>query len=231
MRIHGDNGQITDRGQGRHALHRSTGVVACARSRAPACVPLFSSAGRSHWQSLFQSSSVTGACAVAVGTVVERARAHGRVTRYYMSYVWTGLSRAAGSNEAGQPGPPVPLPCPWQLGGKADSARSSTHMRRTDSYSYLLSVAPYECRSTGQDCPSRPASADQPDAPLCLWPFAFFDCLVSGSVSSVKQLWTLVRCMSGLLLSSTRQGSDQMMAWHAMGCMRALVLVITTNQA
>jgi hypothetical protein len=155
-----------------------------------------------------------------------RMAAHGRVTRYYMSYVWTGLSRAAG-----QPGPPVPLPCPWQLGGKADSARSSTHMRRTDSYSYLLSVAPYECRSTGQDCPSRPASADQPDAPLCLWPFAFFDCLVSGSVSSVKQLWTLVRCMSGLLLSSTRQGSDQMMAWHAMGCMRALVLVITTNQA
>lgn len=100
---------------------------------------------RSH--SSFQSSSLCRPalhCAVLMllALLVERPRAHGRGTRY-MSFVWAGLSRAAGSN-------PARAPLPWQLGGKADSARSSTHMRRSRSRTATpISICcAYECRST-----------------------------------------------------------------------------------
>jgi hypothetical protein len=91
--------------------------------------------------------------------------------------VWTGLSRAAGSNQAR-----APCPCRGSW-AERQTARGAPHTC-ADSYSY-------ECRSTGQDCPSRPASADQPDAPSLTDPPPGLG-LRSRQSSSSGNVWSAV---------------------------------------
>lgn len=134
-----------------------------------------------------------------------------------MSYVWTVLSRAAGSNQAG-PGPPCPC--------RGQRASLHTHACGQWTATPICSCCAYECRSAGQDCPSRPASADQPDAalclaPLCLWlPYLLFDCdpppgLRLGLSRQSSSLWYDVW---SAVVVNTRQGSDRGMGRGVRSC-------------
>jgi hypothetical protein len=210
-------------------LHRSTGVSLAhrtcrgARSRAPACIPLFF-LGRS-------ISSLALALALHCACVVFPC--------WHCGWAWARVHIWAGDTihelrvdrplpchreQAGQ-GPPLPLP--WQLDGRKGRQRAKlhTHAQRTTTATPPTCCS-YECRSTyrtGLSFPSGVGRPTGPDAPLCLWPFAYGLLWltrrpVSGSISSSNSgLW--YDAWSAVVVNTAlRQGSGVVWSWHE--CMR-----------
>lgn len=204
----------------------------------PARIALFPSAGialfPSAGLSLRSGAPAPRYCADAVWHCGARARMGGGHDTQE-GYVRAVRSRAAG--EQPDQGPP---PLPPRVARKPDSAaaccthegaekrehraekanhRSRRAQHRALPYGVVCPIhllrGAYDCRSTGHDCPSHPASADQPDArPLP----TFFDPCPPLSLSSSKQV------RSGVVVNTA---AVRVMARgrRARACVRARALV------
>lgn len=154
------------------SLPRGADLDLGARSRAPArIIALLSSAGRFHSQPFATPAALHRTVLMLFGTVARARMGGGHDTRRLR--VGRPLPCRRGAT---RPGPPSPCRRGWAESQTSQPAHTcartqrNTQRRGATPICCCAALRLRTCRSTGHDCPSRPASADQPDA---LFAFAY----------------------------------------------------------